>query len=311
MSLLIQGLKQYEAVVVGESIIVQLAENTYLSHRLYTIDGETRELNNAQVVLKKGSVIKKVIKGSSKIIGLNLTDGSYVDYSLYCKQLNMYEDEDGNPDYPSLEEEYQHKKLMQKYQGSEWVYEETPDTYEDIHITYVGEVADTGCKYIQNALALGQGKFNNSGYYRVNLKSVVADTVEKFAKEYNLSIHTSTSGVEYAQVNGSYVFNSSFKYNDSLKQSGGYRVVTTLQAGKDVVYQVENNTWQYLSLKYGTSLKVTPNSASVIHGKIASIQSRVGSLEVKQKSDSTLRLLKKEIVELQDALYSIVKGETL
>lgn len=311
MSLLIQGLKQYEAVVVGDSIIIQLAENTYLGHRKYLVDGEAREFNEAQVVLKKGSVIKKVIKGSKKIIGLNLVDGSYVDYSLYCKQLNMYEDEDGNKDYPSLEEEYQHKKLMQKYQGSQWVYEEIPDTYEDIHITYVGEVADTGCRYIENALALGQGKFNNSGYYRVNLKSVIADTVEKFAKEYNFSTHTSTSGVEFVQMNGSYVFNSSFKYNSCIKQSGGYRVVTTLQDAKSVVYQVETDTWQYLSLKYGTSLKVTPTSASVIHSKIASIQSRVGSLEVKQKSDSTLRLLKKEIAELQDALYSIIKGETL
>ena len=249
MSLLIQGLKQYEAVVLGNSIVLQLAENTYLGHRQYLVDGEVRDINNVQVVLNKDSTIQKLIKGTRKIVGLNLLDGSYVNYQTYCKQANMYEDEDGNNDYPTLEEEYQHKKLMQTYQGSQWVYEETPDTYEDIEIKIVGEVADTGCKHIENALSYGQGKFNNSGYYRVNLKGVIAATVDKFSKEFDLPAHHSSSGIEYVQLGGSYVFNSSFKYNNDVKNSGGYRVVTTLQAAKDVVYQVENDTWQYLSLK--------------------------------------------------------------
>lgn len=309
MSLLIQGLKQYEAVVVGESIILQLADNSYLSHRNYLVDGEPREINNTQVVLNKGAVIQKVIKGTSKIIGLTLLDGSYVDYHTYIKQGNMYEDEDGNPNYPSLEEEYQHKKLMQKYQGSQWVYETTPETYEDIDINIVGEVADTGCIYIENALAFGQGKFNNSGFYRVNMKGVIANAVGKFSKETGLELHQSSDNIEYVQLGGSYVFNSSFKYNNVFKSSQ-YRVVTTLQAAKEVVYEVENDTWKYLSLKYGTNLKVCSDSASVIHAKITGIQSRVNVLEVKTKSDGTLRLLKKEIIELQEALYSIIKGET-
>lgn len=309
MSLLIQGLKQYEAVLVGESIILQLVETSYHSSKDYLIDGEPRNINSAQITLNKDSSIKKITKGTRKIVGMNLVDGSYVDYATYSSQRDKY-DVDGEPEYPTLEEEYQHKKLMQPYQGSEWVYEETPDTYEDIQINIVGEVADTGCQHIENALALGQGKFNNSGYYRVNLKGVIAATVAKFSKEFELPAHHSSSGIEFVQLGGSYVFNNSFKYNNDLKSSGGYRVVTTLQAAKEVVYQVEQDTWKYLSLKYGTNLKVTPSSASVIHGKIASIQSRVNSLEVKTKSDSTHRLLKKEIVELQDALYSIIKGES-
>lgn len=309
MSLLIQGLKQYEAVLVGESIILQLAETSYHSGNDYLIDGESRKINSAQITLNKDSTIKKIIKGTRKIVGMNLVDGSYVDYPVFAAQRDKY-DVDGEPEYPTLEEEYQHKKLMQTYQGSEWVYEETPDTYEDLQINMVGEVADTGCPHITNALALGQGKFNNSGYYRVNLKGVIATTVGKFAKEYELSTHQSSDSIEYVQMGGSYVFNSSFKYNSDTKNTGGYRVVTTLQAAKEVVYQAEQDTWKYLSLKYGTNLKVTPDSASVIHEKIASIQSRVGSLEVKTKSDSTHRLLKKEIVELQDALYSIIKGES-
>lgn len=310
MNLLIQGLKQYEAVLVGESIVLQLSETNYHSSRDYLIDGESRTIGASQVILNKDSIIKKVIKGTRKIVGMNLVDGSYVAYSQYIIERDQY-DVDGEPEYPTLEEEYQHKKLMQTYQGAQWVYEETPDTYEDIEIKIVGEVADTGCQHIENALSLGQGKFNNSGYYRVNLKGVIGATVDKFSKEFNLPAHHSSSGIEYVQLGGSYVFNSSFKYNNDVKNSGGYRVVTTLQEAKDVVYQVENATWQYLSLKYGTNLKVTPASASVIHGKIASIQNRVNSLEVKQKSDSTLRLLKKEIVELQEALYSIIKGENL
>lgn len=307
MSLLIQGLKQFEAVIVGGSIIIQLAENSYLNHRSYLVDGEAREISNTQVVLNKGSLLQKVIRGTSKIIGLNLTDGSYVDYSTYIKQGNMYEDEDGNPDYPTLEEEYQHKKLMQKYQGSQWVYETTPETYEDIEITIVGEVADTGCTYIENALAFGQGKFNNSGFYRVNMKGVIANTVHKFSKETGLELYQSSDNIEFVQMGGSYVFNSSFKYNNVFKRSQ-YRVVTTLQAAKEVVYEVENDTWKYLSLKYGTNLKVTKDSANVIHEKISGIQNRVNNLEVKAKSDATLRLLKKDIVELQEALYSIIKG---
>ena len=309
MSLLIQGLKQYEAVLVGESIVLQLAETNYHSSKDYLIDGEPRNISSAQITLNKDSTIKKIIKVPRKVVGVNLVDGSYVDYQTYSSERDKY-DVDGEPEYPTLEEEYQHKKLMQTYQGSQWVYEETPDTYEDIQINIVGEVADTGCPHITNALALGQGKFNNSGYYRANLKGVVAATLDKFAKEYELTTHQSSDSIEYVQMVGSYVFNSSFKYNSDLKNSGGYRVVTTLQAAKEVVYQVEHDTWQYLSLKYSTNLKVTPTSASVIHGKIASIQNRVISLEVKTKSDGTHRLLKKEIVELQDALYSIIKGES-
>ena len=310
MSLLIQGLKQYEAVLVGESIVLQLAETNYHSSKDYLIDGEPRNISSAQITLNKDSTIKKIIKGTRKIIGMNLVDGGYVDYHVYRQQLDKY-DVDGEPEYPSLEEEYQHKKLMQTYHGSQWVYEETPDTYEDIQINIVGEVADTGCQHIDNALALGQGKFNNSGYYRVKLKGVIAATLDKFAKEYELPTHQNSDSIEYVQMGGNYVFNNSFKYNNDLKSGcGGYRVVTTLQAAKDLVYQVEHDTWQYLSLKYSTNLKVTPTSASVIHGKIASIQNRVISLEVKTKSDGTHRLLKKEIVELQDALYSIIKGES-
>lgn len=309
MSLLIQGLKQYEAVLVGESIVLQLAETSYHSSKDYLIDGESRNISSAQITLDKDSIIKKVIKGTRKIIGVSLTDGSYVAYSQYNIECGQY-DVDGVPEYPTLEEEYQHKKLMQTYQGAEWVYEETPDTYEDIEIKIVGEVADTGCQHIENALSFGQGKFNNSGYYRVNLKGVIAATVDKFSKEFNLPTHHSSSGIEFVQLGGSYVFNSSFKYNNDLKSHGGCRVVTTLQDAKGVVYQVEKDTWKYLSLKYSANLKVTPASASVIHGKITSIQNRVSVLEVKQKSHSTYHQLKKDIVELQDALYSIIKGET-
>lgn len=308
MNLLISGLAQYEAVVVGESMILQLAENTYLSHRDYLIDGEHRILNSHQLTLNKDSSIKKVIKGHKKVIGLNLINGSYVDYPTYVAHRDRYEDEEYAA-YPSLESEFEHRKLMQTYEGSEWVYEETPDNYEDINIKIVGEVADTGSEYIENALSYGQGKFNNSGFYRLDLLGVITSTVNKFAKQYELTTYNSgTSSVEFIQMGGSYVFNSSFKYNNCFK-SNRYRVVTTLLEAKVLENEVANDTWKYLSLKFGANLKVTSDSAKIIHEKLCNVQARVNGLDVKQKSESTLRLVKKEITELQEALYNIIKGE--
>lgn len=308
MNLLISGLAQYEAVIVGESMILQLAENTYLSHRDFLIDGEHRTINSPQLTLNKDSMIKKIIKGQKKIIGLNLIDGSYVDYPTYVEQRDRY-DVDDYSEYPSLEAEFEHRKLMQTYEGSEWVYEETPDTYEDINIKIVGEVSDTGSEYIENALSYGQGKFNNSGFYRLDLIGVITNTVNKFAKHYELTTYNSgTSSVEFIQMGGSYVFNSSFKYNNCFKSSR-YRVVTTLLEAKVLENEVANDTWKYLSLKFGTNLKVTSDSAKIIHEKLCSVQTRVNVLDVKQKSVTTLRLVKKEIAELQEALYNIIKGE--
>lgn len=311
MNLLISGLAQYEAVIVGESMILQLAENTYLSHRDYLIDGEHRTINSPQLTLNKDSVIKKIIKGSKQIIGLTLKDGSYVGYRTYVAQRDKYAVGEWGDDveYPSLEAEFEHRKLMQSYEGSEWVYEETPDTYEDVNIKIVGEVADTGSEYIENALSYGQGKFNNSGFYRLDLLGVITNTVNKFAKQYELTTYNSgTSSVEFIQMGGSYVFNSSFKYNNCFK-SNRYRVVTTLLEAKVLENEVANDTWKYLSLKFGANLKVTSDSAKIIHEKLCSVQARVNGLDVKQKSESTLRLVKKEITELQEALYNIIKGD--
>lgn len=308
MSLLIQGLNQYEAIVVGDSIVLQLTPTQYAQTQEYLIDGEIRQVCSPQITLNKDSTIKLVNKGGVNTVAIKRADGVVVPYADYIRIRDAYT-EDGEPCYPTLEEEFAHRKLLQEYDGSEWVKETIPDTYQDIEIKVAGEVADTGCEHIENALSYGQGKFNNSGYYCVNALSVISKTVEKFAKEYSMITHQSSGGIEYVQMGGSYVWNSSFKYN-SYFRNGGKRVCVTLQDAKEVVYTVENDTWKYLTLKYGTTLKVTPESASVIQGKIASIQNRVNSLDVKQKSDGTLRLLKKEIVELQEALYGIIKGET-
>lgn len=281
MNLLIQGLARYEAVIVGDSMVVQMTEGNYVGHVNYTVDGEPRTLTTTQVIINKDSVIKKLIKGTSKTVGLLLTDGTTVEYSQWVADSKKY-DFDGEPDYPSLEEEYEHKKYMQRYLGSQWIQEQAPDTLEDIEIKIVGEAVDTGSPYIENALAYGQGKFSNSGFYRVKVLSSISDVVEKFAKDYEFKTHTSSSGLEFIQMNGSYVFTSGFKHTGYFKNSG-FIVVNTLQQAQDIVAEIKETTRQYLTLKYGTNLKVTPASASIIQGKISAIQSRVNSLEVKQK----------------------------
>ena len=307
MNLLIQGLARYEAVIVGDSMVVQMTEGTYVGHVNYTVDGEPRTLNTTQVIINKNSVIKKLIKGATKTVGLLLTDGTTVDHSQWLADSRKY-DFEGEPDYPSLEEEYEHKKYMQRYLGSQWIQDQVPDALEDIEIKIVGEAVDTGSPYIENALAYGQGKFNNSGFYRVKVLNIISDVVQKFAQDYEFKTHSSSSGLEFIQMNGSYVFTSGFKHTSYFKNSG-YNIVSSLQHAQEIVSDIKETTWQYLTLKYGTNLKVTPASASIIQGKISVIQSRVNSLEVKQKSDGTLRAVKKEINDLLEGLYAIIKGD--
>lgn len=289
---LITMLNDFEAVTSGDVMIIQLP-----SSRKWDIDGkriETSYGKGTQVSVAKDAVISTVT--SAQRVLKYYVNG---DSEISSERMNAYRaDFDYGDNYPDLETEFEHRKLLAELDKFTPVYEETPEVLIPIEYRVIGEFTDTGSDYIETALTYGKGRFYNNemSFFKLNVTGLLGNELQKFAKEKGLTFSNSThSGYRYAQINGVYV---SEKAWETRLQEGSTQYHPTLTSAKQAEQTLVGELRQMLNAKFNYS-KLDGLLINEIYGDLRRIKGYVQELEVKVKSDNTKRLAIRAIDELQ------------
>jgi hypothetical protein len=289
---LIAMLNYFEAVTSGDVMIIQLPAN-----RVWDIDGKRVASpygKGTQVSVAKDAVISTVT--SAQRVLKHYVNG---DSEISSELMNEYRaDFDYGDNYPDLETEFQHRKLLADLGKYTPVYEKTPEVLIPIEYRVIGEFTDTGSDYIETALTYGKGRFYNNemSFFKLNVTGLLGNELQRFAKEKGLTFSNSThSGYRYAQINGLYV---SEKAWETRLQEGSTQYHPTLTSAKKAEQTLVGELRQMLNAKFNYS-KLDGLLINEIYGDLQRIKGYVQELEVKVKSDNTKRLAIRAIDELQ------------
>lgn len=273
-------LKDYEAVKSGEVLIVQLPSNW----QQYAISGKVLSSRSGQqITIHQDEVLQKYIPPVKTFVKVKFEDNSELSAETFKAIQNKYIDEDGDTVYPSLEVEFEHRKQLLELSGAEKVYDETPEEFIPIELTIIGEMSDTGSKYITTPLVYGKARFSQytESFYNLNVLALLADSLTDFSEKNNLKLtNSSHSGYKFAQLDGAYISNKSW---DDMLEGKSNRTYKTLQEAKSAEQLYRNDFLNYLRAKFN---KNTLDAVSIaqVYAKLESIKNSVRDLDVKQKS---------------------------
>ena len=294
-------LNPFEAIVSGETMVVQFPSD----YGTYRIDGkEFPSLYNKQLVMSRESTIEKVKKHPKTLVKVVRTDGVEYSQEEFNSIMNKYVDEDGERYYPSLEEEFEHRKLLESFKDCERVYEQSSDEVTTIEVTVVGEYTDTGSKFIETPLVYGKGRWftGSNSFYRVNVSGVIGDTIKKFADDNEYKFENSThSGFRYAKVDGKYVIPKEFE----LLSDAGLKVFPTLDQASQCEAETRSKMLNHLRGTFNKS-EVGVVTVKQIYSELNSLQNSLDNLEVKQKSFNSLNSLRGKVRALKETLGNLV-----
>lgn len=289
---LITMLNDFEAVTSGDVMIIQLPAN-----RVWDIDGKRVASpygKGTQVSVAKDAVISTVT--AAQRVLKHYVNG---DSEISSERMNAYRSDFYYGDnYPDLETEFEHRKLLAELDKFTPVYEETPEVLTPIEYKVIGEFTDTGSAYIETSLTYGKGRFynNETSFFKLNVTGLLGNELQKFAKEKGLTFSNSThSGFRYAQINGVYV---SEKAWETRLQEGSTQYFPTLSSAIGAEQALVGELRQMLNAKFNYS-KLDGLLVNEIYGDLRRIKEYVQGLEVKVKSDNSKRLAIRAIDELQ------------
>jgi len=274
-------LRDFEAVKSGEVLIIQLPIN-YSQH--YAVSGKViGNRSGHQITIHQDEVLQKYTAPVRNLVKVVLESGIELSPDEMKVIQNQYKDEDYYTAYPSLEVEFEHRKQLLELEKAERVYEETPEEFIPIELTIIGEMNDTGSKYITTPLVYGKARFSQytESFYNLNVLFLLADVMKDFADSNNLKFTNSThSGYRFAQIDDKYVSNKTW---DDMLEGKSNRTYKTLQEAKSAEQVYRNDFLNYLRAKFN---KNTLDAASIaqVYAKLESIKNSVRDLEVKQKS---------------------------
>lgn len=290
-------LNPFEAVTSGDTMIVQFPSD----HNQYTIDGKLmRSTYNRQIAMDVNSEICRYTPPKKTLAKVIAADGVEYTAEERSAELSRFLGEDGEAGYPSLEVEFEHRKLLQNINDGEMIYDVTDAETTPVEVTVVGEYVDTGSKFITTPLIFGKGRFYTSAnsFYKVNVAGVIGDTIKTFAEENNLKFENSThSGFRYAKVDGSYVIPKEWEL-DSQK---GERVLPTLEAAKQFEGEVRQVISRHLRAKFNIG-RASGILISELYSELVSISNLLDKLDVKQKSVQTKHTVREKLVKLRNRL---------
>jgi hypothetical protein len=273
-------LRDFEAVKSGEVLIVQLPSNW----QQYAISGKVLGSRSGhQITIHQDEVLQKYTPPVKTFVKVVFEDKSELSVEEYRAIQNKYIDEDGDTTYPSLEAEFEHRKQLLELDKSIKVYDETIEQFTPIELTIIGEMNDTGSKYITTPLVYGKARFSQytEGFYNLNVLSLLADALKDFAEESNLQLtNSSHSGYRFAKLDDTYVSNKTW---DDMLEGKSNRTFKTLEEAKSAENIIRNDFLNYLRAKFN---KNTLDAASVaqVYTRLESIKNSVRDLDVKQKS---------------------------
>lgn len=287
----VEGLRDFEYIDLGSTMLVQLAPN-----KTYKVGGREFTVNygKKQLIFDKGcefysvtkpmKFISKYIKGDKEL--------TVEEYESNLDSLQGIDDGFGNKEYESLEEEFRCRKLLLELQEYEPLYVTPPEEFTLLELVCVGVAEDTNSDYIATALSYGKGRFGNSGFYKLDLTKLVNATVFNFMNEKGLTSEFSLGGsgesCEFAKFKGNYLH---IKLNGSKK--GSYRIFTNLSEALEVQNSTKDEVIKFLNIKVFDKI-LSKSKLSEILNTVESIHNNLISLDVKAKSSNGLyNLLKK------------------
>lgn len=286
-------LREHEAVVSGDVLIVQLGS------RQYAVSGNVLERTyNKQIPIVKDEVLQLYTPPVKKLVSVIVGDTTYTAEEYY--RLNNVDINE----IPTLEEEFAHRRLLANLRLGEKVYEETPAVFTPVEIKIVGEVKDTGSKYITTPLVYGKARFSNygNGFYKLNISELFVDTVKKFSEDTGLSLDKpQVNSWKFAKIDGQYFATGTEleKYADKA-----VRIVNTLEAAKELEDGIRSEIETYLRGRFNRTV-INKVTAAQLFCDLERLRKNIMDLEVKQKSSSDQSRAVKTIGEMLKKLGEI------
>jgi hypothetical protein len=301
MTLKIENLKEFEAVQAGDVVIVQLPTR-YSGYML-----SDRIINGGQITMSKDETIYRYIAPKLTWIKTVLKDGSEMTPQEVNAIHNKYYDEDDERIvYPSLEEEFEHRKVLETISQGEKVYLEEEAIKEPVQYIVVGVLKDTGNPFIETAISYGKGRFytGDTSFFKLNVTAVIGDTLKKFAIEAQLPFSNSNhSGYKYAKIKDQYVIGNGSKWEKQSDNSFSY--FPTLNAAQTYEDNLRKEIRDYLLAKFNMNI-VGKVAAAEIFSDLQGILKRVESLNVMKKSDDEKRYTEQAIQRLMKKMGELV-----
>ena len=292
------GLEQHQAIKCNDKYVVQLGYDNY--DWKYEVNG-IRSRGCRQIVVDDLSEIKRYVQEQKKTIGAIISDGSEVPIETiqqFSAKYSQYEDEDGRMWFgDNTEAELEYVKDKAYYRVQEYVYETTPAYTEDLEITVVGSVEDTGSDFIETPYVYGKANFGKSGIYRVNLSSIAVDEFQKVRNEYSdvtfdLPTH---SHLKYAKVDTHYVFTN--RNEQWINNNNSFVVLNDLEEAHKKEREIRKFVRGMLET-YAAPKKAGDVQIKDFVESLRGIKATVDGLNVKQKSHHSYVGLRKRINEL-------------
>lgn len=305
----IYNLEHGQAVKCGDTYLIALKNGTYRFGGINVQELTGGRYNEpSEYSFNNLPTIEKVVRNSPIVYYKNADQTlTHEQYSTQRNTINGdYYNEDGYYDFPDLDTEYHVKKELQTFiETWERVEEPQPDTYEEIKLEVVGEVIDTGSKFIQTPLQFGFTKFNNGGFFKVYLSDIAKDEwgkmVIKYGETYKME-NSEHSNIRYARFDGKYI------YDDTIRgiRESHYHVVNTLDEAKKAEATMRRLVREPIIRHLNKNKEITIDKASVVLRKLNTLKSHLLKVEPKVKTQhdysSSLKVMKELIVELEGYL---------
>lgn len=213
---IISGLQVNTAVKVGDKYVVCLPDGKY------EIGGERVSVGyqNKQLVVSEEALqgIAKVTPPRRTVEQFEGEDGTIYgqeEVSKAADELEQYWSEDvGRHIYPSLEVEFEVRSRLDPVLNAKAIYKEIPEIIEPYQaVEVVGEMADTGSRFIEQSYAFGKANFDKGGVFKVVSLPVMQDELNSICQQQGVSLVIPThSGLRYAKVDGQYVFSETRQF---------------------------------------------------------------------------------------------------
>jgi len=291
-------LNDYEAVVSGDVMIIQLPIS-----RKWDIDGkriETSYMKCQQFSVAKDAIIS-LVTPPQRTLKYYTKDG----IDIPSERMSAYRAEyDYGDNYPSLEVEFEHRKLLAELDKFTAVYEESPEILTPIEYKIIGEFTDTGSDFIETPLTYGKGRFynNETSFFKLNVTGLLGNELQKFAKERGLSFDNSNhSGYRYAKIDGVYV---SEKAWENRLQEGSAQYYPTLSSAIGTEQALVGELRLMLNAKFNYN-KVDGVLVNEIYNELTYIKNKVIFLDVKAKHDTDKKITLNRIDKLINRLGEI------
>jgi hypothetical protein len=305
---LLNTLKEKQAIIIGDQIMVNLPYGNYLLAN----GNEISSGYNGHKTLYTNDIlpIQSIQRSPRSISGYKYADGSVVDVVEYHNKLTSltspyYDEDEEKYIYPSLEVEFEVRKQRQSIESHvEILYTEPTVTYTPVEIEIVGTVENTGSVYINNILAFNGKTYSNGNLYEVDVTKLVYDTTINYLKDNNLLEHMQNDNgrnyVRFLKVKGEYMF-SDFHGTNEKATSGFMSLNEAKQFCENKAKEVVNT----LRLKlFGGAQPIAIATKLKVYNQLCTIQTRVTNLEVKQKDLSSktavCNLIRNLITELKN-----------